>query len=158
MTEKNFSIQLQLENVSKVLTQEVENQQTGMHDSGEEITHKGREGSPFSARAALRQTQEILSSTQRKTKAVLSSVTDAAWWKEAVNALSLPTYHKTPKKGDCDYGNSGFNKQGCHPFYETVVDNCHLDTVSFSCTCIGRVRGLVNQIKGDVHVVLFCFL
>ncbi|XP_025077701.1 neuroblastoma-amplified sequence-like [Pomacea canaliculata] len=120
--------QLQLENVSKVLTQEVENQQTGMHDSGEEITHKGREGSPFSARAALRQTQEILSSTQRKTKAVLSSVTDTAWWKEAVNALKLPTYHKTPKKGDCDYGNSGFNKQGCHPFYETVVDNCHLDT------------------------------
>ncbi|XP_076465960.1 NBAS subunit of NRZ tethering complex-like isoform X2 [Babylonia areolata] len=127
--------QLLLEKVGRVLSQQTgqggqEGGEAGREQGDVDITDRNtRQGSPFSARAALEQTQAILSSTQRHTRAVLSSVTDTAWWKGAMQSLQMP-------RGEGDAGktagetNAGFSRQGCHPFYEDVVEDAYLDTGS----------------------------
>ncbi|XP_048258558.1 NBAS subunit of NRZ tethering complex-like isoform X1 [Haliotis rufescens] len=80
-------------------------------------------GSPFSAKAAIKQTQHILSSTSRTTKAMLSTVTDGSWWKGAIHTLKQPTQRQTFT--DYDDGNISFTRQGCHPFYESIIEDCY---------------------------------
>ena len=107
----------------------------GGEDPGEEGARDrgARQGSPFSAQAALQQTRAILSSTQRHTRAVLSSVRDAAWWKGALESLRRParTQGQGGEDGDTREANAGFGRQGCHPFYEDVMDDGYLSVVSF---------------------------
>jgi hypothetical protein len=76
--------------------------------------------------------QAILSSTQLHTRAVLSSVTDTAWWKGAVKNLTRSSHNDShhDNRGRGGEDNSHFTKQGCHPFYEDVIDKAFLNTVS----------------------------
>ncbi|KAK7477823.1 hypothetical protein BaRGS_00030901 [Batillaria attramentaria] len=106
-----------------------------------------RQGSPFSARAALQQTQEILSSTQRHTRAVLSSVTDTAWWRGAVKSLKQPAQKHVSSKGDTDDGNAGFTRHGCHPFYESIIEDAYTDVASVD-------YGALDCESGDKRTVM----
>ncbi|XP_012940751.1 neuroblastoma-amplified sequence [Aplysia californica] len=95
--------------------------------------------SPFSARAAIQQTQEILSSTRRTTSAVLSTVTDGRWWQSAVTSLKQPARRTRGRAGglsDKDDGNLAFRKQGCHPFYASIIEDCYEDVRSADYSCV----------------------
>ena len=83
--------------------------------------------SPFSARAVIKQTQEILSSTKKTTSAVLSTMTDARWWQSAVNSLKQPSGKLALDDVSVDDGNAGFKKQACHPFYASIIEECYED-------------------------------
>ena len=85
--------------------------------------------SPFSARAAFQQTQQILTSTKDTTKAVLSTVTDAKWWQGTLNKLKLPA---TKRQLSQDYNdrNKKMELQSCHPFYDGIIEHCYSDVVS----------------------------
>ncbi|KAK3595169.1 hypothetical protein CHS0354_002768 [Potamilus streckersoni] len=84
--------------------------------------------SSFSARAALQQTQQILSSTTRTTRAVLSTVTDAKFWHGTISQLNKPLTRQI-SHDRCD-SNEKFMRQGCHPFYEGIIENCYSDSHS----------------------------
>lgn len=83
--------------------------------------------SPFSAKAALQQTQSILKSTKQTTKAVLSTVTDTKWWHGTVNKLRQPTNRQTSY--DMTDRNKKLEHQACHPFYEGIIENCYSNMV-----------------------------
>nr|XP_033793445.1 neuroblastoma-amplified sequence [Geotrypetes seraphini] len=69
-------------------------------------------------------TMKVLSNTTMTTKAVLHAVSDAQWWKKSLTYLR-------PLQGDgfgdalksMSGGNAEIGKQGCHPFYESVIVN-----------------------------------
>ncbi|GFN79688.1 neuroblastoma-amplified sequence-like [Plakobranchus ocellatus] len=98
--------------------------------------------SPFSARAAIKQTQQILSSTKRTTTSVLSTITDHKWWASAVTSLQgLSSSDRTGQeesKADGDDGNAGFKKQACHPFYASIMGDCYEDTRLADYNCAAR--------------------
>ncbi|KAK2092027.1 hypothetical protein P7K49_028555 [Saguinus oedipus] len=67
---------------------------------------------------------KVLSNTTTTTKAVLQAVSDGQWWKKSLTYLR-------PLQGQ-KYGgayqigttaNEDLEKQGCHPFYESVISN-----------------------------------
>ncbi|KAL0620506.1 Neuroblastoma-amplified sequence [Plecturocebus cupreus] len=69
-------------------------------------------------------TMKVLSNTTTTTKAVLQAVSDGQWWKKSLTYLR-------PLQGQ-KYGgayqigttaNEDLEKQGCHPFYESVISN-----------------------------------
>ena len=98
-------------------------------------TSSSRE-SPFSARAAIKQTQQILSSTRKTTTSVLSTITDHKWWASAVTSLQVLSSadQSGRQKGgkavpEEDHRNVSFKQQGCHPFYASVMGDCYEDTV-----------------------------
>lgn len=101
-----------------------------LNESKESDSSESRE-SPFSARAAIKQTQHILSSTKRTTSAVLSTVTDTKWWQSAISSLKHPRHLRENSDISMgkDDGNVGFKKQGCHPFYSGVIEGCYEDVV-----------------------------
>ncbi|KAL3866901.1 hypothetical protein ACJMK2_044151 [Sinanodonta woodiana] len=96
----------------------------------ESSTSKGTESrlNTFSARAALQQTQQILSSTTHTTRAVLSTVTDAKFWHGTISQLNK-TLIRQMSHDRCD-SNETFIRQGCHPFYEGIIENCYSDSDS----------------------------
>lgn len=116
-----MSLQILYEQINKILNEDKESDSPASRES------------PFSARAAIKQTQQILSSTKKTTSAVLSTMTDAKWWQSAASLLKQPQHHKGGG-GDVlkgrDYDNSGFRKQGCHPFYAGIIEDCYEDVVS----------------------------
>ncbi|XP_006910303.1 neuroblastoma-amplified sequence isoform X1 [Pteropus alecto] len=69
-------------------------------------------------------TMKVLSNTTTTTKAVLQAVSDGQWWKKSLTYLR-------PLQGqefDGAYrigtiANEDLEKQGCHPFYESVISN-----------------------------------
>ncbi|XP_006880730.1 PREDICTED: neuroblastoma-amplified sequence-like [Elephantulus edwardii] len=69
-------------------------------------------------------TMKVLSNTTTTTKAVLQAVSDGQWWKKSLTYLR-------PLQGqrfDSAYqirstANEDLEKQGCHPFYESVIAN-----------------------------------
>lgn len=83
--------------------------------------------SPFSTKAALQQTQHILTSTRQTTKAVLSTVTDSKWWHGTVNRLRQPA--KRQESYDLTNRNKSLELQSCHPFYEGFIENCYANVV-----------------------------
>lgn len=85
------------------------------------------ERAPLSAKAALQQTTQILSSTTRTTKAVLSTVADTKWWQSTIKTLKQPSRRQMSET--VVYDNDTFVKQGCHPFYEDFITPCHPDVV-----------------------------
>ena len=93
-----------------------------------EVDEKSVETAPLSATAALKQTTQILSSTTKTTKAVLSTVADTKWWQSTIKSLKQPT--KRQMSETVVYDNDKFEKQGCHPFYEDFIQPCHPDFVS----------------------------
>ena len=87
--------------------------------------------SPFSARGAIRQTKEILSSTNKATRAALLHVSDTKWWSKTLKSLqplSMAT-HQPGWGSEMDDGNRKLERQGCHPFYESVIDGCYSNRV-----------------------------
>ncbi|XP_032352947.1 neuroblastoma-amplified sequence isoform X1 [Camelus ferus] len=69
-------------------------------------------------------TMKVLSNTTTTTRAVLQAVSDGQWWKKSLTYLR-------PLQGQ-EFGgayqigtlaNEGLEKQGCHPFYESVIAN-----------------------------------
>ncbi|XP_049759436.1 NBAS subunit of NRZ tethering complex isoform X1 [Elephas maximus indicus] len=69
-------------------------------------------------------TMKVLSSTTTTTKAVLQAVSDGQWWKKSLTYLR-PLQGQ--EFGDAsqigNVANEDLEKQGCHPFYESVVSN-----------------------------------
>ncbi|XP_036891385.1 neuroblastoma-amplified sequence [Sturnira hondurensis] len=69
-------------------------------------------------------TMKVLSDTTATTKAALQAVSDGQWWKRSLTYLR-------PLQGQ-EFGdahrigtiaNEGLEKQGCHPFYESIISN-----------------------------------
>uniref|UniRef100_A0A2K6G0Z5 NBAS subunit of NRZ tethering complex n=1 Tax=Propithecus coquereli TaxID=379532 RepID=A0A2K6G0Z5_PROCO len=69
-------------------------------------------------------TMKVLSNTTTTTKAVLQAVSDGQWWKKSLTYLR-------PLQGQ-EFGgaykigtiaNEDLERQGCHPFYESVISN-----------------------------------
>ncbi|KAL4228277.1 hypothetical protein ACF0H5_013708 [Mactra antiquata] len=81
--------------------------------------------SPFSSKAALQQTAQILTSTKQTTKAVLSTITDSKWWQGTVDRLRQPTRQTSY---DMTNRNIDLELQSCHPFYDGFIDNCYSNT------------------------------
>ena len=100
----------------------------GLTAEEESTEDKSSRISPFSARAALQQTQHILRSTKDTTKAVLSTVTDTNWWQGAIHRLKQPTKQQM----SLDYAdrNKKMELQSCHPFYDGIIQHCYSDMVS----------------------------
>ncbi|KAF6105050.1 NBAS subunit of NRZ tethering complex [Phyllostomus discolor] len=69
-------------------------------------------------------TMKVLSDTTTTTKAVLQAVSDGQWWKRSLTYLR-PLQGR--EFGDAHrigaVANEGLEKQGCHPFYESVISN-----------------------------------
>jgi len=85
--------------------------------------------SPFSAKAALKQTRNILASTGQTTRAVLSTVTDSRWWQGTVTKLTNQIERQ--QSHDMTNRNCGMEKQGCHPFYDGFIENCYSNIVRY---------------------------
>ncbi|XP_032285991.1 neuroblastoma-amplified sequence isoform X1 [Phoca vitulina] len=69
-------------------------------------------------------TRKVLSSTTTTTKAVLQAVSDGQWWKKSLTYLR--PLHGQEFGGAYQIGtiaNEGLEKQGCHPFYESVLSD-----------------------------------
>uniref|UniRef100_A0A803SNA9 NBAS subunit of NRZ tethering complex n=1 Tax=Anolis carolinensis TaxID=28377 RepID=A0A803SNA9_ANOCA len=75
-------------------------------------------------------TMKVLSDTTLTTKAMLHAVSDRQWWKKSLTYLR-PLHGQ--EFGDVLKSTSGANaaieKQGCHPFYESLIDNPYLAEV-----------------------------
>ncbi|ESP01249.1 hypothetical protein LOTGIDRAFT_212786 [Lottia gigantea] len=98
------------------------------HSSGDNNHHESTEGkrlSPFTAQTAILQANQILSSTSKTTKAVLSSVTDKKWWQGAIKTLKHPTSRQKSMEEKYDDKNVKMTKLGCHPFYHTVLPEAY---------------------------------
>ncbi|RLW12371.1 hypothetical protein DV515_00000696 [Chloebia gouldiae] len=69
-------------------------------------------------------TMKVLSNTTLTTKAMLHAVSDGQWWKKSLTYLR-PLHGQ--EFGDVLKSGSGENatveKQGCHPFYESLIDD-----------------------------------
>lgn len=94
-----------------------------------EVDEKSEQRAPLSATAALKQTTQILSSTTKTTKAVLTTFADTKWWQSTIKTLKQPTKRQISET--VVYDNDKFDKQGCHPFYEDFISPCHPDIVSY---------------------------
>uniref|UniRef100_A0A8C3M7B8 NBAS subunit of NRZ tethering complex n=1 Tax=Geospiza parvula TaxID=87175 RepID=A0A8C3M7B8_GEOPR len=78
-------------------------------------------------------TMKVLSNTTLTTKAMLHAVSDGQWWKRSLTYLR-PLHGQ--EFGDVLKSGSGENatveKQGCHPFYESLIDDPYIAEVSYS--------------------------
>ncbi|XP_015206508.2 NBAS subunit of NRZ tethering complex isoform X1 [Lepisosteus oculatus] len=73
-------------------------------------------------------TIEVLSNTTMTTKAVLHAVSDSQWWKKSISYLR-PLHGQglaSSLKGIAEE-NADMEKQGCNPFYESLLDNPYTD-------------------------------
>ncbi|GAB1297311.1 Neuroblastoma-amplified sequence [Apodemus speciosus] len=69
-------------------------------------------------------TMKVLSNTTTTTKAVLQAVSDGQWWKKSLAYLRP---HQGQEFGGAyrigTVANDDLERQGCHPFYESVIAN-----------------------------------
>uniref|UniRef100_A0A803XU25 NBAS subunit of NRZ tethering complex n=1 Tax=Meleagris gallopavo TaxID=9103 RepID=A0A803XU25_MELGA len=79
-------------------------------------------------------TMKVLSNTTMTTKAMLHAVSDGQWWKRSLTYLR-PLHGQ--ELGDVLKSGLGENitveKQGCHPFYESLIADPYVAEVSFIC-------------------------
>nr|XP_045004804.1 neuroblastoma-amplified sequence isoform X1 [Jaculus jaculus] len=69
-------------------------------------------------------TMKVLSNTTTTTKAVLQAISNGQWWKKSLaylRPLQGPEFGGTYPMGTG--ANEDIEKQGCHPFYESVISN-----------------------------------
>ena len=64
----------------------------------------------------------------RVTKSVLTSVSDGRWWRKTLKGLQ--SGHQDSRHGNRGEDNVSFEKQACHPFYQSMGDNSYANTVS----------------------------
>ncbi|XP_072794287.1 NBAS subunit of NRZ tethering complex [Vicugna pacos] len=85
-------------------------------------------------------TMKVLSNTTTTTRAVLQAVSDGQWWKKSLTYLR-------PLQGQ-EFGgayqigtiaNEGLEKQGCHPFYESVITNPYVVESQVTCDAYQHV-------------------
>ncbi|KAK3097270.1 hypothetical protein FSP39_008222 [Pinctada imbricata] len=107
--------------------------------------HKGtqekssvRGDNPFSPSSALKQTKQILTSTTKTTKAVLSTVADKKWWEGTIQALKQPMQRQTSEIYTDN--NEKFERQGIHPFYANLQPNAYQDL-----SAVDYSRGTVSE-------------
>ncbi|XP_072038105.1 NBAS subunit of NRZ tethering complex-like [Amphiura filiformis] len=100
------------------------------HESDEELAQP-QEGQTVLKSALLMTTsttKHVLASTGTTTKAVLSAVGDRKWWKDTlkwVRPLSQ-SGEEIDEQSRHHHENSGFHNHGCHPFYESVIDDPYI--------------------------------
>ncbi|XP_019512177.1 PREDICTED: neuroblastoma-amplified sequence [Hipposideros armiger] len=79
-------------------------------------------------------TMKVLSNTTTTTKAVLQAISDGQWWKRSLT-------HLRPLQGQ-EFGGAyrigtmaseSLEKQGCHPFYESVIANPLVTEPEITC-------------------------
>ncbi|NXY05652.1 NBAS protein, partial [Pteruthius melanotis] len=73
-------------------------------------------------------TMKVLSNTTLTTKAMLHAVSDGQWWKRSLSYLRPlhgQEFGDVLKSGPG--GNATVEKQGCHPFYESLIDDPYVD-------------------------------
>uniref|UniRef100_A0A8D1R776 Neuroblastoma-amplified sequence n=1 Tax=Sus scrofa TaxID=9823 RepID=A0A8D1R776_PIG len=81
-------------------------------------------------------TMKVLSNTTTTTKAVLQAVSDGQWWKKSLTYLrplqgqELGGGYRTGTRA-----NEGLEKQGCHPFYESLLSDPFVIEVRTGLTC-----------------------
>uniref|UniRef100_UPI00398F3E93 NBAS subunit of NRZ tethering complex n=1 Tax=Pristiophorus japonicus TaxID=55135 RepID=UPI00398F3E93 len=80
-------------------------------------------------------TMEVLSNTSITTKAVLHAVSDAQWWKKSLSYLR-PLHDQGSQATLKDVAglNGDLENQGCHPFYEFLIDDPFIDKNEVSYT------------------------
>uniref|UniRef100_A0A672U883 NBAS subunit of NRZ tethering complex n=1 Tax=Strigops habroptila TaxID=2489341 RepID=A0A672U883_STRHB len=81
-------------------------------------------------------TMKVLSNTTMTTKAMLHAVSDGQWWKRSLTYLRPLHGHEF---GDVLEGGPGENatveKQGCHPFYESLIADPYVAEVDNCISC-----------------------
>uniref|UniRef100_A0A8C5T7B4 NBAS subunit of NRZ tethering complex n=1 Tax=Malurus cyaneus samueli TaxID=2593467 RepID=A0A8C5T7B4_9PASS len=78
-------------------------------------------------------TMKALSNTTLTTKAVLHAVSDGQWWKRSLTYLRPlhgQEFGDMLKSGPGE--NASVEKQGCHPFYESLIDDAYVAESEFS--------------------------
>ena len=90
------------------------------------------EESPLSAIGAIQQMRKILDTTNKATNAMLSRVSDQKWWKKHLKAIQ--PHRSTSIIEDVDSNNEKFEKQGCHPFYKSVLEDAFKNKVLSTST------------------------
>jgi hypothetical protein len=83
---------------------------------------------PMSSQNAVEKTRDVLQSTNRATRKVLSCVSDAKWWKKTLG--SLRPAKRDVQQQQVEDQNAGFSRLGCHPFYELSDGHCFHNKVS----------------------------
>ncbi|XP_072107378.1 NBAS subunit of NRZ tethering complex isoform X1 [Mobula birostris] len=81
-------------------------------------------------------TMEVLSNTSMTTKAVLHAVSDTQWWKKSLSYLRpLHDASQTAMLQRTTGLNGDLEKQGCHPFYDILIDDSFIDKneVNYAC-------------------------
>ncbi|XP_054977538.1 NBAS subunit of NRZ tethering complex [Sorex araneus] len=69
-------------------------------------------------------TMKVLSNTTTTTRAVLQAVSDGQWWKKSLTYLRpLQDQEFGGAYGIGTVANEDLEKQGCHPFYESLISN-----------------------------------
>ncbi|XP_069462044.1 NBAS subunit of NRZ tethering complex isoform X2 [Ambystoma mexicanum] len=69
-------------------------------------------------------TMKVLTNTTMTTKAVLHAVSDGQWWKKSLTYLRpLQAQGFGDALKSMAGSNAGLEKQGCHPFYESLIAN-----------------------------------
>lgn len=82
---------------------------------------------PLSPHGAVEKTREVLISTNRATRKVLSCMSNAKWWKKTLG--SLRSVKVDVEKEKVDDQNTGITRIGTHPFYESSFSHCYSNTV-----------------------------
>uniref|UniRef100_A0A8C0UQH5 NBAS subunit of NRZ tethering complex n=1 Tax=Cyanistes caeruleus TaxID=156563 RepID=A0A8C0UQH5_CYACU len=93
-------------------------------------------------------TMKVLSNTTLTTKAMLHAVSDGQWWKRSLTYLR--PLHGQEFGGVLKSGpgeNASVEKQGCHPFYESLIDDPYVAEVSYSCRTLQFLLRSNNQVK-----------
>ena len=98
----------------------------------------------IAAKNALKQTREILTSTTKTTKAVLSSMSDGKWWRRTLN--SLHPQRRMSFVQEWDDMNAAMEKQGCHPFYDGIVEKPYSNKVQWGAVITWSVLIARNEL------------
>ncbi|XP_052042051.1 NBAS subunit of NRZ tethering complex isoform X3 [Apodemus sylvaticus] len=105
-------------------------------------------------------TMKVLSNTTTTTKAVLQSVSDGQWWKKSLAYLRP---HQGQEFGGAyrigTVANDDLERQGCHPFYESVITNPFVTEVpaeSFAQVLLrtGKLAETKTQVFPTTEVLL----
>ena len=80
--------------------------------------------------SAIKQTKQILTSTTKTTVAMLSSVSDGKWWRRTLASLHPARRSSFVSGPDWEDMNSSMEQQGCHPFYEEIIENAYSNKVN----------------------------
>uniref|UniRef100_A0A663MSE3 NBAS subunit of NRZ tethering complex n=1 Tax=Athene cunicularia TaxID=194338 RepID=A0A663MSE3_ATHCN len=91
-------------------------------------------------------TMKVLSNTTMTTKAMLHAVSDGQWWKRSLTYLRPlhgQDFEDVLKSGPGE--NATVEKQGCHPFYESLIADPYVAELYFCSLCIAVLLQLASD-------------